>query len=204
MAAFVRSWDLRALTEPMPKAALFAGKLPVSEDEILHFPDMSADELVLSHYDAEHRSLRRYLAYLGVADANAQEIVQETFLKLHVHLLGKGNRQNLKGWLYRVAHNLAKGQQSSSWHRRTDSMDAPRGSVPERSHPETPESLLLSRERDQRFRQAMERLSSAQRACLALRAEGFKYREIAEVLELSPSTVGENIQRALENLKELL
>jgi DNA-directed RNA polymerase specialized sigma24 family protein len=39
---------------------------------------------------------------------------------------------------------------------------------------------------------------------LALRAEGFKYREIADVLELSTSTVGENVQRGLEKLKELL
>src|SRR5215470_15557014 len=106
---------------PMAKVGLISGELPISEKQVSNSSDMSAGELVLSHYDAEHRSLRRYLGYLGVTDANAQEIVQETFLKLHVHLLAQGNRQNLKGWLYRVAHNLAKGQQSSSWARLTNS-----------------------------------------------------------------------------------
>jgi RNA polymerase sigma-70 factor, ECF subfamily len=145
------------------------------------------------------------LSRLGIDEANAQEIVQETFLKLHLHLLGKGNRKNLKAWLYRVAHNLARNQQSSSWVRLTTSIDAPRaGEAPERSSSATPESLLLDRERDLRFRRALDNLSDAQRACLALRAEGFKYREIADVLELSTSTVGENVQRGLEKLKELL
>ncbi len=47
-------------------------------------------------------------------------------------------------------------------------------------------------------------LSPAQRDCLALRTRGLKYREIGEVLNLSVSTVGENVQRGLEKLKELL
>jgi DNA-directed RNA polymerase specialized sigma24 family protein len=37
-----------------------------------------------------------------------------------------------------------------------------------------------------------------------LRAQGLKYREIAEALNLSVSTVGENVQRGLERLKEML
>ncbi|MGH9609896.1 MAG: sigma factor-like helix-turn-helix DNA-binding protein [Bryobacteraceae bacterium] len=47
-------------------------------------------------------------------------------------------------------------------------------------------------------------MSAAQRECLVLRAQGFKYREIAEVLNVSASTVGENIQRGLARLKERL
>jgi len=41
-------------------------------------------------------------------------------------------------------------------------------------------------------------------SCLVLRSQGLKYREIAEALNLSVSTVGENVQRGLEKLKELL
>jgi RNA polymerase sigma-70 factor, ECF subfamily len=190
---------------PILKVALTGGELAISETQASNSLDIPIHELVLKQYDAEHRALRRYLAYLGIDEANAQEIVQETFLKLHLHLLGKGNRKNLKAWLYRVAHNLARNQQSSSWVRLTTSIDAPRaGEAPERSSSATPESLLLDRERDLRFRRALDNLSDAQRACLALRAEGFKYREIADVLELSTSTVGENVQRGLEKLKELL
>jgi RNA polymerase sigma-70 factor, ECF subfamily len=190
---------------PVLKVALTGGELAISETQASNSLDIPIHELVLKQYDAEHRALRRYLAYLGIGESNAQEIVQETFLKLHLHLLGKGNRKNLKAWLYRVAHNLARNQQSSSWVRLTTSIDTPQsGEAPEQHSSATPESLLLDRERELRFRRALDSLSHAQRACLALRAEGFKYREIADVLELSTSTVGENVQRGLEKLKELL
>jgi len=45
-------------------------------------------------------------------------------------------------------------------------------------------------------------LSAAQKDCLILRAQGLKYREIADVLKLSVSTVAENVQRGLDRLKE--
>jgi RNA polymerase sigma-70 factor (ECF subfamily) len=66
------------------------------------------------------------------------------------------------------------------------------------------EQVLLHEERTARLRVAMEALSVAQKECLALRAEGLKYREIAQILDLSVSTVGENIQRGLERLKEMI
>jgi DNA-directed RNA polymerase specialized sigma24 family protein len=54
------------------------------------------------------------------------------------------------------------------------------------------------------MRDAISQLTPAQKECLLLRAQGFKYREIAGVLNNSVSTIGENIQRGLQKLKELL
>jgi RNA polymerase sigma-70 factor (ECF subfamily) len=66
------------------------------------------------------------------------------------------------------------------------------------------EDELLERERGERLREAMAKLSEVQRGCLVLRTQGLKYREIAETLGLSVSTVGETIQRGLERLRELV
>jgi RNA polymerase sigma-70 factor (ECF subfamily) len=66
------------------------------------------------------------------------------------------------------------------------------------------EDEMLATERNKRFRAALEELSPVQRDCLSLRTRGLKYREIAEVLNLSVSTVGEHVQRGLEKLKELI
>ena len=63
---------------------------------------------------------------------------------------------------------------------------------------------FLERERLRRLREGINKLSQAQRECLVLRSQGLKYREIATVLSLSVSTVGENVQRGLEKLKDLL
>jgi DNA-directed RNA polymerase specialized sigma24 family protein len=51
----------------------------------------SVDDLVLWHYDREHLPLRRYLKLTGVNESTAQEIVQETFLRLYRHLRAPGD-----------------------------------------------------------------------------------------------------------------
>jgi RNA polymerase sigma-70 factor (ECF subfamily) len=160
--------------------------------------------LLLDLYDREQTPLKRYLAMLGVDPETARDLVQESFLKLHEHLLAGGDQGNLRAWLYRVVHNSARNGQTSFGTRNTGRID----DLPPTASPvatdESAEERLLGREREQRLRQAMEKLSEAQRACLVLRTQGLKYREIAEALQLSVSTVGENVQRGLERLRELL
>jgi RNA polymerase sigma-70 factor, ECF subfamily len=166
--------------------------------------DASRLQLVLEHYDREQLPLRRYVGFLGVDAETAREIVQESFLRLHEHLMQGGEQTHLRGWLYRVAHNLARNTQSAFHSKKTDRLvdSAPAGDFVAAGT--SVEDDLLARERIVRFRQAMQELSPAQRDCLALRAQGLKYREIADALSLSVSTVGENVQRGLERLKELL
>jgi RNA polymerase sigma-70 factor, ECF subfamily len=161
-------------------------------------------QLVLEHYDREQLPLRRYVGFLGVDAETAREIVQETFLRLHEHLLEGGDQTHLRGWLYRVAHNLARNAQSAFHSKKTDRLvdSTPTGDFADAGM--SAEDDLLARERVRRFRETMQALSPAQRGCLVLRAQGLKYREIAEALNLSVSTVAENVQRGLERLKELL
>ncbi|MBV8809219.1 MAG: RNA polymerase sigma factor [Acidobacteriaceae bacterium] len=166
--------------------------------------DTSVQRLILEQYDREQLSLRRYVAFLGIDPETAFEIVQECFLKLQEHLLARGDRTNLRAWLYRVAHNLARNSQSAFRSSRTDFLAdvTLAGDPPARSN--SAEQDLLARERLDLMNSAIQALSPAQRDCLVLRSQGLKYREIADVLNLSTSTVGENIQRGLEKLKELL
>jgi RNA polymerase sigma-70 factor (ECF subfamily) len=186
----------------------------MNRTEVLTFPatawepeyleDIALRNLILEHYDRENVAIQRYLIFLGVKAEDAQEIVQESFLKLHEHLLARGDRTNLRAWLYRVAHNLARNAQSAYRSSRTDSLpDATvTGDLP--AVEISAEDALLADEQMRRLRQAMEQLTPAQKDALLLRTQGLKYREIADVLSLSVSTVGENIQRGLERLKELL
>jgi RNA polymerase sigma-70 factor, ECF subfamily len=177
--------------------------LPRTAWEAKYLEDTSLRRLVLEFYDREHVAIRRYLSLLSVNAETAREVVQESFLKLHEHLLANGDRTNLRAWLYRVAHNLARNAQTASHSVRTDSLDvdAARDAW---ATVASPEQELLAQERILRLRRALDALSTAQKECLVLRAEGLKYREIAEVLNVSVSTVGENVQRGLEKLKEMI
>jgi RNA polymerase sigma-70 factor (ECF subfamily) len=178
--------------------------LPSTAWETRYLEDVKVRRLVLEWYDREHVAVRRYLSFLGVEAETGREIVQEMFLKLHQHLLNGGDQSNLRAWLYRVAHNLARNWQSSFRASKTDFLSdvTVTGDLP--APADSAEDKLLAAERTKRFREALGQLSSAQRECLALRAQGMKYREIAETLNLSVSTVGENIGRGLEKLKELI
>lgn len=178
--------------------------LPGATWEAEYLEDTSLRRLVLEHYDQEHVAIRRYLSFLGVDVETGQEIVQESFLKLHEHLLAGGDRGNLRAWLYRVAHNLARNAQTAFHARKTDLLPdlTAGGEAPASSA--SAEDELLALERIRRVREAMQQLSAAQRECLVLRADGLKYREIAETLNVSISTVADNIQRGLEKLKELV
>jgi len=63
-----------------------------------------------------------------------------------------------------------------------------------------PEELLLRREKMARVHAAISALSDQQKQCLYLRAEGFRYREMAEILEVTISTVVESLRRAIKKL----
>ncbi|SPF34328.1 RNA polymerase, sigma-24 subunit, ECF subfamily (fragment) [Candidatus Sulfopaludibacter sp. SbA4] len=63
---------------------------------------------------------------------------------------------------------------------------------------------MLARESHQRLEAAIRRLPADQRKCLALRSEGFRYREIAEILGIGVTTVADAVRRAVATLaKEL-
>jgi RNA polymerase sigma-70 factor (ECF subfamily) len=149
--------------------------------------------------------LCRYLLSLGLNPAEAEDAAQESFLRLCERLAREGpqNHANIRGWLFRVAHNLARDNYRHSQRRPAealeDNMEAVGASSDSRP---TPEEHLLEREREKRLQAELNRLPEEQRHCLHLRAEGLRYREIAEVLGVGTSTVAEWVQHALKSVGE--
>ena len=62
---------------------------------------------VVALFDQFREPLLRYMASLGLAFPDGEEVLQEVFLALFQHLRDGKSRENLRGWLFRVAHNLA-------------------------------------------------------------------------------------------------
>jgi RNA polymerase sigma-70 factor (ECF subfamily) len=165
--------------------------------------DQSVRDLVLGEYDRHQIALRRYVAYLGLDVDSAHDVVHESFLKLHQHLTEGGERVNLRAWLYRVVHNLARNRQNRA-EANHSALDELIGVAEPPARERTPEDQMLLDERERRLREAVRNLPEGQRECLVLRAQGLKYREIGQVVGLSVSTVGEHIQRGLDALKGCL
>src|SRR5258705_8300815 len=94
----------------------------VSDDSVplalpfLRFADSSSEVTAL--YRELRKPLLRYLVCLGLSSDEAQDVVQDSFVSLQHHLAAGGAQDNIRGWLFRVAHNQARNRQSS-YHRRT-------------------------------------------------------------------------------------
>lgn len=150
-------------------------------------------------YRELRKPLLRYLACLGLSTDEAQDVVQDAFLGLHKHLAGSGSQENIRSWLFRVAHNRARNFQQSYAQRFGESLDPVFDSI---SREATPEQTLLAEEKFRRLDKAICSLGAQERECLMLRAEGLRYREIGEVLGIPTSTVGDTVERAVKKLAE--
>src|SRR6202453_1146605 len=74
----------------------------------------ACEEEVIHLFGLFRNPLLRYVISLGLSLHDGEEIIQEVFLALFRHLqLGK-SRRNLRGWVFRVAHNLALKQHNAN------------------------------------------------------------------------------------------
>ena len=145
--------------------------------------------------------LFRYLLCIGVHPDDADDVTQETFLRLFGHLRRERHDGNLRAWVFRVAHNLALNERRD---RRHFTLQGPHEwrayqDVPAAAAA-SPERLLLERERMAAVHAGMDALSPQELRCVHLRIEGLRYREIGEVLGVTVSTVAEVLRRALSKL----
>src|SRR3954451_11362512 len=65
------------------------------------------EDKLINLFDQLRRPLLRYLSGFGLPVHEAEEIVQDVFLALFRHLKGGRSEDNLRGWIFRVGHNLA-------------------------------------------------------------------------------------------------
>jgi RNA polymerase sigma-70 factor (ECF subfamily) len=150
-------------------------------------------------YEKTRSDICSYLICLGVPDAQAQEVTQEVYLRLYQAMHKPDEILNTRAWLFRVAHNLGLKVRTREKAFRVVSPDWERFAD---TATKSPERSVLDREKMQRLQAALQTLSPQQRNCLYLRAEGLRYREIAQVMGISPSTVNEFLRRAISRLAE--
>ena len=158
----------------------------------------AADEEVLLLFDRCAPSLVRYVISLGLSVHEAEDVVQDAFLALFRHLRLERSRRNLIGWLFQVAHNLALKQRRRMQRCPTKAWD---DSVLEHADPApNPEMLLAQRERRERLGPVVQALPPHDRRCLLLRAEGLRYRDIAEIVGISLGGVAKSLTRSVTRL----
>ena len=157
------------------------------------------EEDVVALFDQFREPLLRYLSTFGLALADSEEVIQEVFLSLYQHLHRDKSRENLRGWLFRVAHNLALKRRYRT--RRDLAVWGEAGAEDVVIDPDpNPEDQLVNSQTQRRLMAVVQALPEQDRKCLSLRAEGLRYREIAEILDMSLGAVSLSLARSLARM----
>ncbi|HJQ68849.1 MAG TPA: sigma-70 family RNA polymerase sigma factor [Blastocatellia bacterium] len=155
------------------------------------------DEEFAVIFNEVYPNLCRFLECLLGGEASAQDIAQESFLRLHrADGVPAGEA---RFWLFRVARNLALNELSK---RRTRTRLLDKVTEVFRRKEPNPEELLEHAERRRMLFELLSGLPEDQRAALLLREqEEMSYGEIARVMNVSESKVKVDIFRARANLR---
>jgi RNA polymerase sigma-70 factor, ECF subfamily len=162
---------------------------------------MTLEDQISQWFTDWRDSIYRSLLSAGARPAEAEEITQEAFLKAFRYLHEGKKLDNPQFWLFRVAHNLRVDRIRSRRHESAQEVDAAEHVFTTfRDRSPSPEETAIQRQRLDRVHVAMQSLTDMQRNCLQLRAEGFLNREIAQMLGIGMSSVGDALRRAINRL----
>ena len=160
------------------------------------------NEEITAIFQENYKNLCRFLeSIVGRGGSNAQDIAQESFLRLCRTEVSNIAAEEIRFWLFRVARNLALDEVKKSntrarlWEQATKLFNKTEAN---------PEDLLVRSENQRIVLELLNRLPEHQRSALLLREqEEMTYREIASVLNVSEGKVKVDIFRARERLRAL-
>ena len=166
------------------------------EAKLLETSQAESDSLEFESQFKEYWAyVYRILKKLVGDPAEAEDLALETFLRLYQRSPIKDDGFQLGGWLYRVATNL--GLRSIRSFKRREHYEIEAGRFALEEAPETrPAELHAQAEEQDLARRALAKMNERRSQLLILRYSGLSYKEIAEILGLSPTSIGPLLVRA--------
>ncbi len=152
-----------------------------------------------------HENLQYYANMLTSNREEAKDLVQDTYLKALANRDKFADDTNLKAWAYTIMkntfiNNYRRNQKANTIIDNTE--DLFYLNIPRKSDFEAPDSHYSEKE----IRKSISRLSSDQRLPFEMHTDGYKYKEIADSLNISIGTVKSRIfftrRKLMDSLKE--
>ncbi|HEX8817245.1 MAG TPA: sigma-70 family RNA polymerase sigma factor [Terriglobales bacterium] len=155
------------------------------------------EELAMPLFD----QLYNFARWLTRDPAEAEDLVQETYVKA---LRGFSSFQlgtNFRAWIYRILHNTFLTSRTGLKATHTVALDLEEAvEVP--SGQATPEAILIDRSQQETLQAALDEIPAPYREILLLcEVEEMSYKEIAEVLAIPIGTVMSRLSRARSALR---
>lgn len=154
------------------------------------FEGISFDEAFTLH----HRTVFRTARSVVRDDGLAEDVTQEVFLRLYNNPDSIENEEMLRPWLIRVAINTARNTLRGKIRANTRDENYVKETV--ETEVCSAEITYEQRETASEVQRALSKVKEPLRSCLILKQQGLSYREIAETLDLTETSIGTFIARA--------
>jgi len=204
ISSLPREWGTRVEpSEHLSGSPARAAAEPVSEDAALAVAcqagDLNGYERLYASHGARMKNLARNL--LG-SSADAEDAVQETFLKIQRSIAGFRGQSSFVTWSYRILINTCYDARRSRMRKKEVSSESSDPEEKPQIEPRAPgahPSLRMALER------ALARLTQHQRDVFLLyEVEGFRHSEIAGMLEMTETASKNTLFQAKKNLRLML
>jgi RNA polymerase sigma-70 factor (ECF subfamily) len=150
-------------------------------------------------------SLYNFARWLAQNSNDAEDLVQETYLKALRGFTSFQSGSNFRAWMFQILRNTFLGSRSKLEWRMTVAMDSEEDGPELAVDTETPETILMNRFNSHLVQRAIDDLPVHYREALLLcEVEEMSYQEIAEVLSIPIGTVMSRLARARKAVRESL
>lgn len=176
---------------------------------------VAGDATAFSSLVLDYHALAYSLAYKTLNDQqDAEEVIQDAFVKVYQALDGFRGEASLKTWILRIVLRLSlnrrRNRSRSAWHRlglhhkvAEEVLDTATEATSSAS--QTPESLCISQETRQFLLKLIDELPDTLREVLILNSlDELSYEEISHILHIPLGTVGSRIHAARKKLLQKL
>jgi RNA polymerase sigma-70 factor (ECF subfamily) len=172
--------------------------VPSSQDDQ---PSGGFEELAMPLFD----SLYNFARWLAHDSNDAEDLVQETYLKALRSFASFQSGTNFRAWMFQILRNSFLSSRTKLERRMTVATDSEEDGPELAVDTKTPETILMSRSNSQLVQRAIEDLPVHYRETLLLcEVEEMSYQEIAEVLSIPIGTVMSRLARARKAVRQLL
>ncbi len=145
-------------------------------------------------FTLHHRTVFRAARSVLRDPSLAEDVTQETFVRLYKNIGSITDSEMLRPWLIRVALNLAKNTVRGNIRANTREENYVKETAENSVH--SVEAEFEQKREINEINRVLEKIREPHRSCLVLKQQGLSYREIAESLSLNEKSIGQYVARA--------
>ena len=174
----------------------------LSDEQLVQKIRSEDSELYAEIVKRYQQGLYRYLRYLTNQSAEAEDLIQDVFIKAYRNLFGFDIRRKFSSWIYRIAHNEGVNYLKKAARRKDVSLEYLDFTVPAPN--DCSENQLTREEIKRKIQKCLGELKPKYRDPLVLYYfEEKSYQEISDILRVPRGTVGTLISRGRSILKAI-